>query len=320
MSHNVETMAYAGETPWHGLGKKVHADLTPEQFLVEAGLDWRVEKRPSYFENKEGVFVPNGTFTLVRDIDDKVLTDGVGRDWHPTQNHEMAGFFHDFVMDNEISIETGGSLQDGKIVWFLGKTKRAFSLKFNGGEDLVENYLLFSLYHKFGFASDIRNTDIRVVCNNTFSEAHGKEATHNVKFDHRQAFNVEEAKLTLAASYEAQRKYREKAEFLSTKYIGGADPLDYFQDLFPTASKKKEYSRNALLCNSVMETQPGAELGEGTWWQAFNAVTYAIDHKIGKIEDNSTQVRAERLQSSWYGHNRKTKTDALELALGYAAM
>ena len=38
MAHEVETMAYAGDTPWHGLGKEVHNDLTPAQMLVEAGL------------------------------------------------------------------------------------------------------------------------------------------------------------------------------------------------------------------------------------------------------------------------------------------
>ena len=30
MAHMVETMAYAGELPWHGLGTKVLDDLTPE--------------------------------------------------------------------------------------------------------------------------------------------------------------------------------------------------------------------------------------------------------------------------------------------------
>ena len=30
MAHAVETMAYAGEVPWHGLGKQVLPDLTPE--------------------------------------------------------------------------------------------------------------------------------------------------------------------------------------------------------------------------------------------------------------------------------------------------
>ena len=41
----VETMAYAGELPWHGLGVKVIDDLTPEQMMQKAGVDWSVEKQ-----------------------------------------------------------------------------------------------------------------------------------------------------------------------------------------------------------------------------------------------------------------------------------
>ena len=44
MAHEVETMAYAGELPWHGLGTKVSNDLTPFQMQQKAGLDWVVYK------------------------------------------------------------------------------------------------------------------------------------------------------------------------------------------------------------------------------------------------------------------------------------
>ena len=48
MVNGVASMAYAGEVPWHGLGKKVLPDLTPEQMLEEANLDWTVSKVPAY--------------------------------------------------------------------------------------------------------------------------------------------------------------------------------------------------------------------------------------------------------------------------------
>ena len=52
MAHELEIvngqaqMAYVGDLPWHGLGTKVEADLTPDQFQKVAGLDWDVEKQP----------------------------------------------------------------------------------------------------------------------------------------------------------------------------------------------------------------------------------------------------------------------------------
>ena len=52
MAHEIEfvngeaQMAYAGDVPWHGLGKRVSPDLTPEQMLEEAGLNWSVHKEP----------------------------------------------------------------------------------------------------------------------------------------------------------------------------------------------------------------------------------------------------------------------------------
>ena len=38
MAHNVETMAYVGETPWHGLGVEVPSGITPNDLLIKAGL------------------------------------------------------------------------------------------------------------------------------------------------------------------------------------------------------------------------------------------------------------------------------------------
>ena len=72
MAHLVETMAYAGEVPWHGLGVKVPNDLSPEQMLVKAGLDWSVEKVPA-FANIAGENVNVGWSALTRSSDNSIL-------------------------------------------------------------------------------------------------------------------------------------------------------------------------------------------------------------------------------------------------------
>jgi len=38
MSHQVETMAWTGQKPWHGLGVEVDPNLTPEEMLIAAQL------------------------------------------------------------------------------------------------------------------------------------------------------------------------------------------------------------------------------------------------------------------------------------------
>lgn len=76
-------MAYVGDTPWHGLGTKVPSDLTPEQMLTVAGLDWTVEKIPA-FANINNVNTSIGRSALIRNSDNSIL-DVVSDDWNPRQ-------------------------------------------------------------------------------------------------------------------------------------------------------------------------------------------------------------------------------------------
>ena len=132
MAHMIESvngkaqMAYAGETPWHGLGTKVPADLTPAQMLEAAGLNWTVEKVPA-FAKVGGKQVAIGQSALVRSMDDSIL-DVVSDDWNPVQNEEAFDFFNEFVAAGDMEMHTAGSLQDGKIVWGLAKVKESFEL------------------------------------------------------------------------------------------------------------------------------------------------------------------------------------------------
>lgn len=311
--HMVETMAYAGQTPWHGLGVHVEDNLTVEQMIEAAGLGWGVIKTPMYYD-LDGINTNSGKFALLRDSDNKFL-DTVSDTWEPCQNVDAFSIFEEFVDAGELEMHTAGSLKDGQIVWGLAKMKEKFVL-FN--DDVTEQYLLLVNPHRFGQGIHVRSTPIRVVCNNTLSFSLGQHSEIKSSQNHRQSFNVEAMKEAIGIAKQKFVTYKEAAEFLSTKKFNNVVNLqEYFATVFPGYSAKKDdtttikLSRAAERALEVVETQPGANFGKGTWWQAFNAVTYLADHELGRDSDS-------RLRSAWFGINKDRKNFALETAIKYA--
>ena len=313
MAHMIETMAYAGETPWHGLGVQVPSDLSPAQMLEKAGLDWTVQKIPA-FANIDGAQTNVGWSALVRSTDREVLS-VVSNDWNPVQNHEAFEFFHEYCSAGDMEMHTAGSLRDGQIVWVLAKIKDSFEL-FKG--DTVESYLLFTNPHKFGQSIDVRFTPIRVVCNNTLTLSLSQNADRMVKKSHRTEFDAALVKEQLGIATDKLAKYKEMAAFLGSKRYTGESLKDYFNKIFPVlvynkekGPQRKDLSKSATRALDIIGTQPGAQYAEGSWWQAFNAVTYLTDHEIGETADS-------RLQSAWFGANKNLKLKALETAVEFA--
>lgn len=315
MAHMVETMAYAGELPWHGLGEKVSNDLTPRQMMQKAGVDWEVHEVESFVEF-DGKRMSTGQKSLIRGTDGKILTN-VGSDWKPCQNETAFDFFSEFVLSGDMEMHTAGSLRDGQYVWALAKVKESFDVF---GEDTVESYLLFSNPHVYGKSIDVRFTPIRVVCNNTLTLSLRTNATNGVKVGHRTEFNADSVKETLGLAHEKFAKYKEMAEFLGSRKVTAETLVAYYDKVFPNTSRsenKKEVStyedlsRNAKLCYDALEVQPGAEFAAGTWWQAFNSVTFITDHVQGRNADN-------RLHSQWFGQNAARKVVAAEEAVAFA--
>jgi phage/plasmid-like protein (TIGR03299 family) len=337
MSHELETrngkvsMAYAGEVPWHGLGKQVPNDVTPLQMLKAAGLDWKVRKIPlsGDVKNEEKpTQIPyrlnSGGEMLVRIHSDgsrptrsDVLTILPNNTWNPIQNEEAFTFFNDFCAAGEMEMHTAGSLQGGKHVWALAKIKGCGFDLFGG--DRTEGYILFSNPHVFGKTTEIRTTDIRVVCNNTINLALEGEAKRVAKFNHRRKFNPDAAKIVLGVATERMARYKETAAFLGAKLYTADDLITYFNKIFPKTSDARNdhasdsmvHSANAKMAMSVVDQQPGAGFAPGSWWNAFNAVSYLTDHKLGISADTRTW-------SAWFGVNAAKKVEALRRAVEMA--
>ena len=319
MAHEVEMvdgvaqMAYAGAKPWHGLGVEVSNDLTPAQMMRKAGLDWSVEKTPVYAD-VDGEQINVGKQALYRSSDNKIL-DVIGDDWNPVQNIDAFEFFNEYVMAGDMEMNTAGSLKGGKNVFALAKVKESFSIL---GEDQVDSYLLFSNPHEYGKAIDIRFTPVRVVCHNTLTFSLNSASKNFVKLNHRSKFDADMVKRQMGLASEKFAMYKDMAEFLSTKKFTVESLLNYYNEVFPhTYSKGKEVkvvedlTKNAKAAMDVLYTQPGANFGEGTWWQALNSVTYMTDHTMGRNAET-------RLQSAWFGQNQARKVKAVNKAVEYA--
>lgn len=337
MSHEIETMAYAGLLPWHGLGIKVEENLTPFQIQEAAGLDWTVSKRPLGFvsgmemqnfghgHNEE---VPiysevKERFALIRDTDKQFL-DIVGKTYQPTQNKDAFEFFDAFVKETKLKMHTAGSLCSGKYVWALAETAKSFEL--GPDKDRVESYILLVSPHQFGKALIAQQTTVRVVCANTLALALNQKGTVSYRMPHSCQFNAQaklEAAKILGLANESFDSFKVQVEVLAGKRLVHVDAVDFYAELLGlkeldlNAANDSGYAKSRSL-NQFMDafdgSSPGADLAgaKGTLWGAVNAVTYVMDH---------VSVRNKELafRDNLFGYRGDLKRKALKLALKWAA-
>ena len=342
MAHNIETMAYAGEVPWHGLGVQVDGNLTPDEMLKQAGLDWTVSKRNIFTYNNavsdkaDDLIMSDDYYMLVRDSDNNILGP-CGPRFIPTQNQEAFTFFKKFTDAGNMSMHTAGSLRNGKQIWGLAEINDGFTLP---GDVRVEGYLLVSVSHEWGKSNEIRFTPVRVVCNNTLSMALADKSQPAFKMPHTKVFDsqlITTAEEALGLASVRLDEYKKSAEFLSSKQYNENKVVSYIADLLQPklalqekiivensknidtalAESKlrtlEEFQRTPYKVYEALEQQPGADLksSKGTWWGAVNAVTYVVDHKWGHDRDAS-------MHNAWFGARASLKNRAMTKAIEYA--
>ena len=311
----IETSATVGKCPW-GIGTQVSNDLSPQQMMEKSGTNWTVEKCPT-FAAKEGVdLIPTGKEALVRSSDNKVLTQ-VGGNWEPCQNETAFEFFNEYCLEGGMEMSTAGSLKGGKMVYAMARIKESFDIL---GGDQVDSYLLFSNPHEYGKSIDIRFTPVRVTCMNSLAMALKGRAINGAKINHRRAFDADHVKVTMGIAHRRFEEYKEVAKFLASKRFTPESLIKYYNEVFPrtyqgknqvTVNEYKDLTTNGQKAFDVLQTQPGAEFGRGSWWQALNSVTYLTDHEMGRSADT-------RMTSAWFGSNQNRKQVALSQAIDFA--
>ena len=283
------------------------------------------------YKRQELLEDPN-RFTIVRDTDNAILS-SCGSGYKPIQNERIFDFFAKFVKEANVSMETAGSLRGGKDVWALAKLNETFELP---GGDEINDYFLFRQPHEAGHAMIIRETEIRVVCNNTLQFALGQASrgefrmTHNTEFTDDIAKKAAEA---LGLMKESHQNFQDAAHLLASKKAKHSDVLEFITrlnqpDLYKEQLEqarllqegkkvgeitplRDQFTKYSELTVRALEESPGATLksSKGTWWGALNAVTFVEDHQ---------RSGENRAYSTMFGESSKRKSRALNLAIEYA--
>lgn len=313
MSAMIESIAYFGETPWHGLGTKLEeADLYDWQSAcVKSGLNWDVELTPLVTADSQAKVTHCG---VRRKSDGKILG-VVGPKYHPLQNRDAFKWFQPFLAAKEAALNTAGSLCEGSRVWVLAKMNRD-PLVIAAGDE-VEKFVLLSHSHDGSLAVRVGFTPVRVVCANTLSMAHRSDASKLIRVKHSASMhenleNIRETMNMANAEFEATAG---QYKLLARKSINQADLHAYIRRVLKVEEKRSTRSKNIVdevvgLC----EYGQGNDLPSvtGTYWTAYNGVTEWLSYNRGHNQQT-------RLNSLWFGDsaniNKLALTTALEMAV-----
>jgi phage/plasmid-like protein (TIGR03299 family) len=315
MAHLLETMAYQGATPWHGLGNQLTAKQPIEVWAEQAGMSFNILETPvRYMSESAGALGAIMSFAdqkVLYRSDTKAALSVVSNRYHVVQPREILEFYRDLTEISGFELETAGVLKFGRKIWALAKTGQTATLK---GNDTMNGYLLLATACDGSLATTAQFTSIRVVCNNTLAIAlsNGNSA---VKVPHSTKFDAHAVKAQLGISVAAWDAFLYRMKMLSERKVKSHEAMNYFLRVFTDPATTATGLSNERAMKKVQALYDGhgkgAELAssKGTAFGLLNSVTEYVDH------ERRARSTDHRLESAWFGQGASLKQKALEQVL-----
>ena len=307
MSDFIESMAFYGDTPWHGKGVKLDHTMTPDEAIKTAGLDWRVSLQAAELQ---GVPVKGYNFVIREDTGAPLGI--VKGDYRAFQNWELFDIFAPLAGEHAF-IHTAGSLKGGQRVWFLAKLPgELYVVK----DDRVDNYLLGTTSHDGSTEILFLHTPIRVVCWNTLEASLRGDTSRMVSIRHTESAQqrVKDASIAMGL---AVTRFEEVSQFyrvLANTQVGATVLNALLRCVLPSPKEDKDGKASAIVTAARDEISRlyNAEINNldpdftHTAWTALNAVTHFIDH------NRKVRGDGDRLYSSLFATGQAMRQRAVD--------
>ncbi|MCS6500749.1 DUF932 domain-containing protein [Burkholderia thailandensis] len=317
--HLVQTMAYVGEQPWHGLGNQLAPKQPLEVWARAAGMDWSIEEAEVRFvaagNRNLGSIHPFPEQKVLYRSDTKAPLSVVSARYQVVQPSEILGFYRDLTEVGGFQLETAGVLKEGRKLWALARTGQSAMLN---GKDEVNGYLLLATACDGSLATTAQFTSVRVVCNNTLQIALGDSATA-IKVPHRSQFDAQAVKRQLGIAISSWDAFMARTKALAERKVSDAAAETFFRRVltYPTTNPagRDTVAVNERAIKAVAQLYAGRGKGadlasaSGTAWGLVNAVTEFTDHHRRARSDD------HRRDAAWFGAGATLKQRAWDEAM-----
>lgn len=317
MAHEVQTMAYVGQEPWHGLGSRLVPKQPIEVWQRQAGMDWTIKETPVLFNVSEdgGLHVKaHSESRVLYRSDSQMALSVVGSRYQVVQPAEVLEFYRSLVSVGGFELETAGVLKGGKKLWALAKTGQETILK---GNDKVKAYLLLATSCDGTLSTTAQFTSVRVCCGNTLQMAVGN-TKGAVKVPHSTQFDPEAVKKELGIGVSTWETFMAEIKTMSERKLNKFEAMNYLVKVLgdpdvPLADQPNQKALQSV--HALFQGQgKGSELqaANGTVWGLLNGVTEYVDqHRRARSQDY-------RMDSAWFGQGAAIKDKAFQEAMKLA--
>ena len=340
MAHQLEQMAYVGETPWHGLGNQLTPQQPIEVWAKQAGMDWRIESsNVSYMvqnERGQSIIMPYEEQRVLYRSDTHTPLSVVSQRYQEVQPMEILEFYRDLTEQSGFELETAGILKGGKKFWALARTGQSTALK---GKDVSHGYILLATACDGSLATTAQFTNIRVVCNNTLAIAlRGQSGSAGVvKVPHSTKFDADKVKQQLGVSVRAWDEHMYEMKQLSQRKVTQGEAAAFFDAVFNNTNMNVtdqeeniiQFYRNVANPNPTKEkSEPNGRAmskamimfngqGRGAELSSAKNTAYGLLCSITEFADHERRAMStdHRLDSAWFGAGANLKQRGLEQAL-----